>query len=410
MSDNSWINYPPASASTTSYTSNALNQYTAVGAVNPSYNSNGNLTSDGTFTLGYDSENRLISASGAGNTASYAYDAQGRRKSKTVNGITTLFVTDADNREVLEYDGASGAILRWYAYGLGSNDVLNQINVPAATRTTLVPDIQGSIIASLDSSSGALSKIGYLPYGKSTGSPASFGYTGQRFDAETGLYYYRARAYRPVWGRFAQPDPIGYGGGVNLYAYVGNDPLNLIDPTGQFGFLITFGGQAEAGLGPVFAQAGGQASVSAAILFDTSRWSFSNPTALGISIVTFKTVGATAGALGSGGPVSANPNDPIGTMSQGGVVAGAYAGGGVSFGGTTANTADDLANLSGTASANVGLGIGAGGQLSKTSSGVFTLTVSPPGFGIGEGVAASAYPTNATILSNTSLLNGRPSK
>jgi hypothetical protein len=50
---------------------------------------------------------------------------------------------------VLEYDGASGAIQRWYAYGLGSNDVLNQMNVAAATRATLVPDIQGSVIASL---------------------------------------------------------------------------------------------------------------------------------------------------------------------------------------------------------------------------------------------------------------------
>jgi YD repeat-containing protein len=130
--------------------------------VTPSYDGNGNLTSDGTFTYGYDAENRLTSANGAGNTAGYAFDAQGRRKSKTVNGTTTLFVTDSDNREVMEYDGASGAIQRWYAYGSGSNDVLNQMNVPAATRVTLVPDIQGSIVASLDPTSGALNKIGYL--------------------------------------------------------------------------------------------------------------------------------------------------------------------------------------------------------------------------------------------------------
>src|SRR5207237_8285974 len=126
---------------------------------------NGRRTGDGTFTFGYDADSRLTSASGAGNTVSYGYDAQGRRKSRTVNGTTTVFVTDADNREVLEYDGASGAILRWYVYGLGSNDVLSQMNVAANTRATFVPDIQGSVIGSHDSSTGTLSKIGYLPYG-----------------------------------------------------------------------------------------------------------------------------------------------------------------------------------------------------------------------------------------------------
>ena len=230
--DNSWLNYP-AAASPVSYTSDALNRYTAVGAVTPTYDGNSNLTFDGTFTFGYDAENRLISAVGAGNTAAYTYDAQGRRKTRTVNGTTTVFVTDAGNREVLEYDGASGAILRWYAYGLGSNDVLNQMNVTAATRATLVPDIQGSVIASLDSATATLTKIGYLPYGKSASAVGTFGYTAQRIDPETnGLYYYRARHYSPTLGRFMQPDPIGYSGGAHLYAYVGNDPLNLVDSTG----------------------------------------------------------------------------------------------------------------------------------------------------------------------------------
>jgi len=240
VTDNTWLNYPAASASTVSYIANALNQYTAVGAVTPTYDGNGNLTSDGTFTFGYDSENRLTSASGAGNAASYIFDPQGRRKTKTVNGATTVFVTDASNREVLEYDGVNGAILRWYAYGLGPNDVLGQMNVGAGTRATLVPDILGSIVGSVDSGSGALSKVSYLPFGKSA-STGPFGFTGQRIDMETGgLYYFRARHYSPAWGWFLQVDPIGYRSDGNLYAYVGNDPLNGTDPLGFYTLQIGF--------------------------------------------------------------------------------------------------------------------------------------------------------------------------
>jgi len=104
--------------------------------VTPAYDGNGNLTFDGAFTYGYDAENRLISATGAGNTAAYAYDAQGRRKSKTVNGATTIFVQDPQGRALLDYDGASGTIQNWYAFGSGPNDVLNQINVTGSTRAT----------------------------------------------------------------------------------------------------------------------------------------------------------------------------------------------------------------------------------------------------------------------------------
>lgn len=249
-SDISWWN-KPSTASTVSYTVNALNQYTVVGAASPTYDGNGNLSTDGSFTYCYDAENRMTgiwNASGScasPNIATYAYDAQGRRKLKTVGPVgsatTTIYVTDADNREVLEYDGATGAIQRWYSFGLGPDDVLSQMNVAAGTRETFLPDIQGSTLATLDSSTGVLTKTAYRPYGESPGATSgTYLYTGRRFDPETagsasqpsGTYYFRSREYLPDWGRFGQPDPIGYQGGANLYAYASDDPLNLGDPFG----------------------------------------------------------------------------------------------------------------------------------------------------------------------------------
>jgi RHS repeat-associated protein len=49
----------------------------------------------------------------------------------------------------------------------------------------------------------------------------------------TGLYFYRARYYSPLLGRFINEDPIGLGGGLNTYSYAFNSPTNLIDPSGN---------------------------------------------------------------------------------------------------------------------------------------------------------------------------------
>jgi RHS repeat-associated protein len=336
-----------------------------VGAVGPSYDTNGNLTSDGTSTLGYDVENRLTSASGAGNTASYTYDAQGRRKTRTVNGTATVFVTDADNREVLEYDGTSGAIQRWYAYALGPNDVLNQMNVVAGTRATLLPDIIGSIIGSQDSSSGALTRVGYLPYGKSP-STGPFGFTGQRIDLETsGLYYYRARHYSPAWGRFLQVDPSGYSAGANLYAYVGNDPLNFADPNGLVQEAV---GQAAADFyNQTILQAGRDiASYASDLVSDPAYF--------------LHAIGPTVVGLGVGVPVAG-----AGTAATEATAADVVAGGRLGSATTRAHVADVAADFR-----NQGFTVtGGGGRLPETYI---------PGPTAGR--AGSAYPDITLVSPN----------
>ena len=81
--------------------------------------------------------------------------------------------------------------------------------------------------------SGYAAVNSYDAYGlPASGNIGWFQYTGQIWLEEAGLYHYKARAYHPALGRFMQPDPIGYAAGMNMYAYVGGDPINATDPSG----------------------------------------------------------------------------------------------------------------------------------------------------------------------------------
>ena len=204
------------------YTANTLNQYTAVSGTAFTYDKRGNLTSDGVWTFGYNTENQLISASKTGVTATYSYDPFGRRKWKTVNGVTTAWALFG-NQEIAEYQGTGTIFLsRRFVYGSGLDEPIASVN-PSNARTYQFQDALGSVIALTNASGLVTEKYAYTANGQTvaTGpSTAAYRYTGRRWDAETGLYFYRARAYSPALGRFLQADPIGTAGGINLYARI----------------------------------------------------------------------------------------------------------------------------------------------------------------------------------------------
>jgi len=228
-------------SATFSQTTNRMDGY--------SYDTAGNLLNDGNHTYTYDAENRIVqvdgsagycsTGSGTAATACYVYDADGRRVQKASGGVTTGYLYDTTGKVVTEFTGNNSSWGPSYVY-LNGQLLAEYENgstfFPFADHlgsTRLLTNLSGCVVDSLD----------YLPFGElySYSTPCTrvdttHKFTSKERDSESGLDNFGARYDSSQYGRFMTPDPVGgkpaFPQTWNAYAYVGNNPLNSIDPTG----------------------------------------------------------------------------------------------------------------------------------------------------------------------------------
>lgn len=226
----------------------AANQQAQFAGANLAYDPNGNLTSDGINTYVWDARDRLIGISG-GTSASFSYDALDRRIQKVLSTQSSALSTSYlyDGADVVTEAGATNAS---YLSTLNIDEPLVR-QTPSGNEYYHTDDL-GSTVALSDDSGSVTTRYTYGPFGETSATGATSGnpfqFTGRENDG-TGLYYYRARYYSPSRSRFLSEDPLGFDAGdPNLYAYVFNNPANLVDPSGEAGRIPPFAKKCIVGL------------------------------------------------------------------------------------------------------------------------------------------------------------------
>ncbi|MFL5329357.1 MAG: RHS repeat domain-containing protein [Gemmataceae bacterium] len=207
------------------------NRLISAGGQTLSYDENGNLTSDGTHTFGYDAWNHLVTVNGQ---TAYRYDAAGREVSgDKVYSLSWQVISE--NQDHTQYVWSPVYV----------DAMVARIDRDTGT-LFVVQDANWNVTALVNTSGDVVERYIYDPYGRfdvlnadrtpKTGGTAftwNYLHQGGRWDAAVGLYHFRHRDYSPTLMRWIEQDPISFAGGTsNLYQYEGNGPGSNVDPSG----------------------------------------------------------------------------------------------------------------------------------------------------------------------------------
>jgi RHS repeat-associated protein len=218
------------------------NRYATFNGFTLAYDADGNLTSKTSAggsaqTFYWNSLDQLDSVRTGFNVTRYGYNGLGMRVRTTTSSGTTRSLYDAMGNLATELSG-TGSPLRLYSYYPSVDAPSSMYNVVNATAYYYSTEAPGHVQGLFDGAGNVVNTYRYTPFGDmEAGSPQEtvtnpLRYMSREMDASTGLYYVRARWYDAALARFVSEDPIGLDGGINDYAFAGNDPVNATDPSG----------------------------------------------------------------------------------------------------------------------------------------------------------------------------------